>query len=236
MEDPWANAWGEPEKPQIESWTHTQKPETDLAVPSWVTASDVTWTEPSNTQQSPWNAQHPVKEWNPSPYDTFSVGKSSTVEISQPDRSPPPTTPEEIPSPSPLPSPEISVQSLEPASYDEPPIPRSRSLSPRAGSPDGFGTFETGLDVNGAGVDPWGPSTDMPAPASSKDPWVPTWEEGKPKSDVELKGEPVDEWEAAKQRKERQDRHVVRRHFCHSYLLSDDISAAKSIEFDSRSI
>ena len=205
-EDPWANAWGG------QSWSHSTPS-------SWSTGNDTSW-----------NSHLTVKEWD---YDTVSLEKPSTIE---PSHSPSPITAEEIPPPSPpLSPPRINPQSLEPANlpdHDEPPIPRSRPPTPS--SPDAFGSFETGLGVDGAAVDPWG---HMPAPESGEaNAWVPTWGEGKPKSDVEVKSEPVDEWETARQRKEKQDRHVVRWHFCHSYILSDDISAARGIELDSWSI
>jgi hypothetical protein len=216
MEDPWANAWEEPTKPPSNSqniWTRPRDAETDIDMPFWATGNVV---DPADTQQSLWNAQLPAKDWNPSPYDTISLGMSSQVESSQPDRTPSSIAAEEISSPPPV-SLAPDVQSLEPANFpddDEPQIARSRSRSPTPsshGSPDAFGTFETGLDVDGAGVDPWGHSADFPAPVSSEtDSWVPTWGEEKPKAEVKVDSEHVDEWEAAKQRKERQDRHVVR--------------------------
>jgi hypothetical protein len=242
MEDPWANAWGEPTKTQNVSqntWTHAQNPETDIALSSWATSnSDVKWSDPSDPQQTLWNSQLSVKEWNPSPYDAISAGQPSQVEFTQPDRSPSPIiTAEEISSP-PLSSPVMNMQSLEPSSLpidDESSI--TRPHSPIPGSPDAFGTFETGLDADGAGMDPWGHSADLPVPASGEaDAWVPTWGEDKPKVEVEVDSELVDEWEAAKQRKEKQDRHVVRWHLCYSYIFSDGISAARSTKLNPWSI
>jgi hypothetical protein len=247
MEDPWANAWQEPQKPAKDSqntWPRTQDAENDIANPSWVTGAGVKWAEPSDLQESLWNSQLPVREWNPSPYDTIAFGKASQTELSQPNRSPSPITPEEISLP-PLPSPAEDLKSFESASFpddDNPPITRSRSPTPvsthsHPGSPDAFGTFETGLDVDEVGVDPWGYSTDLSAPASGgTDALVPTWGEDIPKAEVQVDSEPVDEWEAAKQRKERRDRHVVRRRLCFSYLLSHEILASRSIGLNSSSI
>lgn len=198
MEDPWANAWKEPTKPEIVPWTHAQQPETDI-VPSWANGTDVKWAEPSDTPQSLWNSQLPVKEWNSSTYD---LGTPSQDELSQHNRSLSPATAEEI-----------SPNALEPASFpddEEPPITRSRPPTPESESPstpDAFGTFESGLDVDGAGVDPWGHSTDLPTQLSRE---TDTWREYQRKAEVEAVSETVDEWEAAKQKKERQDRHVVR--------------------------
>lgn len=71
--------------------------------------------------------------------------------------------------------------------------PAEETPSSPPDSPDAFGSFETGLNV-----DPWGHST-----SGETDPWGED-------SGVEVVGEHVDEWEAVKQSKERQDRHVVR--------------------------
>jgi hypothetical protein len=127
---------------------------------------------------------------------------------------------------------------------DNSPIARSRSPTPVSthshpsvpGSPDAFGTFKTGLDAGEVGVHPWGHSTDLSVPASGTDSWIPTWEEGKPKAEVQVDNEPEDEWDAAKQRKERQDRHVVRRRLCFSYLLSHDMLASRGAKLNSSSI
>ena len=66
-------------------------------------------------------------------------------------------------------------------------------------SPDGFGTFESGLTddvagftVNSADADPWGASA---------------WADAKPSADENEPAE--DEWERAKQEKAKQDRRVV---------------------------
>jgi hypothetical protein len=237
MEDPWANAWEEPTNSQSDSQNEWgQDPQIDIVTPSWPTSNGVKWTELPDVQQSLWNAHSSVKDWNPSPYDSTSLKVSSQVELTQSDRPPSPITAEEISSPQPS-SLVLNGQSLESASLpdDEPPIARSRSLTPSSlGSPDAFGTFETGLDVDEAGVDPWGYSADLPVPGSSET--DPTWGEDKYKVKVEGDNGPVDEWEAAKRSKERQDRHVVRSNLCHSLNTSDDIAAARSIELDTWSI
>ncbi|KAF7309573.1 hypothetical protein MIND_00328300 [Mycena indigotica] len=65
-------------------------------------------------------------------------------------------------------------------------------------SPDAFGTFETGLSEHTSTVSAvW-------APADSETAWGGTWG-----ATEEIEDElPTDEWEAAKQRKEKQDQHV----------------------------
>lgn len=217
MEDPWTNAWGELSKPvdPQNSWSDTQDAETDISMPSWATGTNVKWAEPSDTQQSLWDAQLPVNEWNPSHYDDILLRTSSQVDPSQSDRSPSPVNLEESAPASPMQSTETSCVPDD----DEPPMVRSRSSTPASpSSPDVFGTFETGHDANGGGVDPWGHS-DFPASAQDETTaWAPAWDEEMPKAQTEVDNEGGDEWEEAKQRKERQDRHVVRYRFCCSYI------------------
>ena len=77
-------------------------------------------------------------------------------------------------------------------------------------SPDGFGSFESGLEedavrspgfaVNAAEADPWGSSA---------------WAESKPQEEEEVA---IDEWERAKQEKAKQDRRVVSPDYHHNLL------------------
>jgi hypothetical protein len=214
MEDPWTNAWGELSKPQVDhqdSWSHTQPAESDI---SWATGSNLKWAAsvPSDAQQSLWDAQSPVNEWNPYNYDDIVLGNPSLVEPGQPDRSPSPLSSKES-------APASPTERSSVPDDDEPPIVRSRSSTPASpSSPDAFGTFETGLHTNGADVDPWGRS-DFPAPTQDETvAWAPAWDEKIPNVEAEVAKEEGDDWEAAKQKKERQDRHVVRCRFCCSYI------------------
>ncbi|KAJ7113697.1 hypothetical protein C8R43DRAFT_1039775 [Mycena crocata] len=101
----------------------------------------------------------------------------------------------------------------EPESPAEPPFepPLSAALSPSLsppGSPDAFGTFESGLDDLPPTSDPWTPSQPSFVPDSADSAWGAAWAP----SDAEERDEDVpavvDEWEAAKQAKAMQDKHV----------------------------
>lgn len=228
MDDPWANAWGEPTKPAIDSqtlWPTTpvsngQDSEADIGTPSWATGPGVQWAEPSEDQTTLWHPLLPGKEWNVSPYDTISLGQTSSDELSRPDLSP---TPAHIEATASSPSSPTSPQQvLEPTKPDSDGIEHhSRSSTPSfsitqdPGSPDAFGMFETGLDADETDVDPWLQSSQsVVLPASHEiDTWVPSWGVSDPEIEVETAGKRIDEWEAAKHQKESQDRHVVRLYF-----------------------
>ncbi|KAJ6496773.1 hypothetical protein DFH09DRAFT_1376349 [Mycena vulgaris] len=217
MEDPWANAWGEPA-------TTTKQPlppvfpvqnvddEEDITIPSW--EAPVNWSD----ENSLWGARSPVLDKFPSwqsPYDDLPLGKPSPsppVTLGAPENlSEPDEEPEEA-APEPEPEPELAPESpAEPPV--EPPIPSEIPLSPPLsppGSPDAFGTFETGLDDLASTVDAWSPSHASFAPESADSAWGAGWAPSGEDADEEDIDAPaaVDEWEAAKQQKAMQDKHV----------------------------
>jgi hypothetical protein len=231
MDDPWANAWGEPAKTTIDSRTtwapSTPSPsndaadsEADIAMPSWAIGASVKWAEPSDTQDSLWNATLPSKEWASSPYDNISLGKASMDELAQSDHSPSPESSE----PAPLSTPSSPESPFRPVESQVPPSDGATASQPSSpaesspespsppGSPDAFGTFETGLDNDEAGVDPWSYSVADPSSASlDPNAWdAPAWGASNSGGEVTSDDKRVDEWEEAKRQKERQDRHVVR--------------------------
>lgn len=231
MEDPWANAWGEPTKPDGGSrttWVPSTTPsptnvvqdsEIDIAMPSWATGAGVKWTEPSDAQDSLWDATLPSKEWAASPYDSISLAKGSVDEFTQPSDSPSPEPAE--PSHLSIPSPPaplfLSVEDEPPENNatishpSSPTISSTKSVSP-PGSPDAFGTFETGLDNDEPNTDPWShPGAVSDSASLNADAWGgPEWGASNSEMEISLDKKPVDEWEEAKQQKEKQDRHVVR--------------------------
>ncbi|KAG6865703.1 hypothetical protein C0991_012519 [Blastosporella zonata] len=222
MEDPWANAWGESQKPN-QTWSHsTQDPETEIAIPSWGTGAAVNWAEPSLNQETLWHPSEPAKDQWASTYDDLPLGKPDTVTVLDV-----PTSPQ-VPDTA-VSSPVSPPASPEPTSETEEPEIRSSSPAPRPTSPDAFGTFETALEDN----DPWAAgSVASPDTAEPEDVWVPSW--GAPDSATEIKEAPgpVDEWEEAKRQKARQDQHVppevlasILEEF---HKLSDDMWSAQS--------
>ncbi|KAF9462928.1 hypothetical protein BDZ94DRAFT_1260194 [Collybia nuda] len=219
MDDPWANAWGEPSKHNINSpstWVPSttndvQDSETDLAMPSWATGAEVEWAEPSDAQGALWGANLPSKEWTTSPYDSIYLGKSSVEELPQPSEFLPPE-PTRLSSPAPS-SHLIETRPLENNAVTSQPSSTAassfKSISP-PDSPDAFGTFETGLNSSEPDTDSWPPSGAVSDPTSLEaDAWGDSgWGVTSSVSDVPRDKKPIDEWENAKQQKERQDRHV----------------------------
>ncbi|GLB41729.1 hypothetical protein LshimejAT787_1003290 [Lyophyllum shimeji] len=229
MEDPWANAWGEPAKPSAASrttWSHSAKPslggldaEADIAVPSWATGAAVQWSEPSEDPATIWHPNlAPAKEWVTSPYEDLPLGKSVSNPIPQRDRSPSPehaqTTPSS-PRSAPV-SPKLPLEYTPPTHDVLPPedhssTPISAPASP-PGTPDAFGTFETGIHAVQDDLDPWAQSVVPPdthkADGQEEDLWAPSWGASDSATEIGSSDKPVDEWEAAKQRKAKQDQHV----------------------------
>ena len=68
-------------------------------------------------------------------------------------------------------------------------------------SPDGFGSFESGLPEETV------PSPGFAVDSTESDPWGSAWADARPQLEED---EPADEWERAKQEKAKQDRKVVR--------------------------
>lgn len=223
MDDPWANAWGEPTNSVLGATTTTTWPtspvgtnssddqEADIGLPSWATGAGIQWTQSSIPETPLWDNPASVKAWDASPYDNIPIGQPSLDQSAQSSSlespGPKPSPPSPLPSPTDeLPSP-FSVSPIE-QPYSPPTAIETESVP---GSPDAFGTFETGLDVDETDVDPWSPPRTNLVSADSDTwgaPWEPTPNFNTGIQETE-KSEPVDEWEAAKQQKEIQDRHVV---------------------------
>ncbi|KAJ7695052.1 hypothetical protein B0H17DRAFT_1198759 [Mycena rosella] len=219
MDDPWANAWGEPpttskQSPAPAFPPHAADDEEDITIPTWE-APAVNWSD----ENSLWGARSPALDKFPSwqsPYDDLPLGKPSTSppmpldvpeDLSEDDA-------EEAEVAAPEPEPELAPESpVEPPF--EPPIPSSvaspisRPISP-PGSPDAFGTFESGLDDIVSTSRPWSPSRAAFAPDAADSAWGAAWAPSDVEEDDEDADAPavVDEWEAAKQQKAMQDKHV----------------------------
>lgn len=259
MDDPWANAWGEPAKSTAEPHTlwagstfktindtsDLDSSEADIGMPSWTTGAGIQWAEPSEHQASLWGTTLPPKEWAPSPYDSISLEKASAEALDHHDSSPSPEPKE----PSPPSSPEASSKTIDISIFpleNEMTIPQFRTSSPTSphspptpipDSPDAFGTFETGL-VDENDVDPWSHSIAPPgsAPVEAST-WDPEWRTQSSEEGIEGGSRKIDEWEIAKQQKERQDRHVVRPNSVTSNLfLTYVFLATRSAVIDTQSV
>ncbi|KAF7317901.1 hypothetical protein MKEN_00878100 [Mycena kentingensis (nom. inval.)] len=183
--DPWANAWQS-------STTSLQDDEQDIGSkwepPSWNHNGSL-WDSATNDDGKVWTSAH----------DNLPLGKSTEhlPEVPPPAEEPPDDETD-------------SEFQLEPD--DEIPRPPSPTRSPPTsppGSPDAFGTFETG----GLSAIPtisdahWSSAQD-----SSEVAWGGAWaaedEAGEQGPEDEEEAQAVDEWEAAKQQKAQQDKHV----------------------------
>ena len=211
MDDPWANAWGEPSKDSSSNWSapsvstiHGDN-EDDISTRSWTVEPTTHWDETSLTEASLWRNE-PSSSWQPA-NSTFDSIPLSTV-------------PAQIPQ---FPTSEEPEKSL--SSSDSPPSSpisetQTPSLSPspqplhlsRPATPDAFGTFKGADEFEESADESWKPTLSLPS--ADADTWSPSWGES---NTVEPPGtaEALDiAWETAKQQKAKQDRHVVRTVYC----------------------
>ncbi|KAJ7623492.1 hypothetical protein FB45DRAFT_925807, partial [Roridomyces roridus] len=213
MDNPWANAWEEPsttsKKPPPAFATDVQDDdEEDIAIPSWEPPASF------SDQNSLWGARSPAHDKFPvwhSSYEDLPLGKSTTslpaMEDIQPEEASEDEEEEEQaqlePEPESEPEPEIAV---EPPELSSEPSPSPSPPVSAPGSPDAFGTFETGLDDLPPTSDPWTPAAATFVPEHTDSAWGDAaWE---PSADDHETPAVVDEWEAAKQQKDMQDKHV----------------------------
>ncbi len=235
MEDPWANAWGDPSKSTLpsgstSSWSAPSVSaiqgdhEDDLSAPEWSIKPTSGWGDPDIAETSLWGSDASAG-WNPAPstFDRISLAsKDSTSEISATFVEPASQIPEQSAvspsSPSPCidedepPLPTVSPpRTPSPTFVSTPDSPIVPPLSlPSVDDADGFGTFETAVEEAEGWSTPSKPGFSLPsadALAWGTEPWE------APNSAAhtsEVQDEEEDEWEAARQQKEKQDRHVVR--------------------------
>jgi hypothetical protein len=223
MDDPWANAWGEPTNPVSggpivsSSWnlaTQTHFPEheqeADIGMPSWSTGAGVPWNEPSAAGNSLWSQPTPARQlWEPSPYDQIPIGRSTFEKPPSLPRTPSPKedhvgkasySPELLPLPHLIPEEVVSIpvsRESSPRSDSDLPVSAPGPSESRPESPDAFGTFESAVTEA-----PW---VSTAAPSSTLEEWGSTWESESSKV-VQERQAPLDEWEAAKRQKDEQDR------------------------------
>ncbi|KAF8159615.1 hypothetical protein B0H34DRAFT_796844 [Crassisporium funariophilum] len=233
MDDPWANAWGEPSKsaahdPSLASSSTWSAPsvsvihgdhEDDISIPSWSVEPPTQWNEPNVAEASLWGNDSQSKlDWDTGQSSFGAIlSKVSVPEL----RTSSPTLSSEDPQNSVPSSPTSSLK-------DEDPPPRSPSLRPQSpppltlsfspsplslsapGSPDPFGTFETAGDVQDSEAGSWSiAEPNYALPSADANAWGSSWQGPDSSSTVEEKTDDTDDaWETARQEKERQDRHV----------------------------
>ncbi|KAG6826559.1 hypothetical protein H0H92_015313 [Tricholoma furcatifolium] len=162
MEDPWANAWNDSQKPTDD--------EADISEPSWSTGPAVVWSEPSQDQSTLWHTSEPTSQgW-------ADVSKHSSPSTSPPLVSPKPPPEQlepEIRSPTPTsrpPSPDafgtFETGSHNASETDLDPWAAQSSVAPDVVEQDRVWT------------DSWGPADDVAQDHTSNEP-VDEWEQAK---------------------------------------------------------
>ncbi|KAK0202805.1 hypothetical protein DFS33DRAFT_1385170 [Desarmillaria ectypa] len=215
MDNPWANAWGDDTRPQhspspptpwsVRATSNNDHEEADIGIPSW-SSHALQWNEPTtslwgeklNSEPALTNTDHDI-HIEPTAEPDVALCMEEDV----------PSLPES-PQDSPVALPELKIGGFSPPSLTLPSF-RDESTQDsrpesRPGSPDAFGTFETGLRMDNAEADSWKPS--KPSFSDLSDPASTSWETDWTLADGSSETERVDEWEVAKQEKARRDLHV----------------------------
>ena len=213
--------------PASSSWIHSHYAhssslddtrEVDISMPSWSTGADVKWMEPSLTGGSLWTSQQVdstdpahLDAWGSTTYKGISLTPSpGSHETKLEEGISPPSSPvhvDNIP-PSPIPS---TVQEITIPTPPKIPSPPPEYIIPVTlpHDMDNFGTFETGLASAGDDAeDPWSSSAAIFPPETEKeDQWCPAWSTHTDTHNDEE--ERLDEWEAARQMKQKMNQQVV---------------------------
>lgn len=163
MDDPWANAWGEPAKPPP---SH--------ALPSWSTDTPVSWAEPSPAL---WAPSEPVLTDWAAPDDDATAHASTLPASPQADDQTPPSTPE--PTLEPVREPEIR-SAAPPASPDARGARGAHESVLKSDQPD-LDPWATGSVVSSAPEreDVWTPSWEASDQKVRAEEPVDEWEEAK---------------------------------------------------------
>jgi hypothetical protein len=212
--DPWA-------QPKAFGAAHDDS-EADLAIPSWSTSASMQWNDPPEAQGELWRPSGiDDAGWTSSTYDGITLGSSPTppAELG---RSPSPPAFEQTAH---SPIKDVPHESLPPsASYEpvsdeiypassQPPVVDYQHAGTTLDSADVFGTFSGDAVDDGAlrsaplsaSQNTWSEPNDAFSAGNWGDEWA-SHEDNSEDTDVP----PIDEWEAAKLAKQRQDARVVR--------------------------
>ena len=203
--------------------------EADLAAPSWSTGAGIAWNEPSDSAGFSWGGADTDLAWGSSTYDDIKIGRSQSIPVhgesnlpeeqetgeqgaeEQPeeeDRTEEQAAEERRPSPPASPAVEVDEDARKLPSPTEKqilpgniPLVDAEVLVPPVDN-DAFGTFESAL------VPDEDAAVALEESDLNADTWGSAWANDTEASDAS-QTEPVDEWEAARQRKAQQDRRVV---------------------------
>lgn len=203
MDNPWATSCEPPEH-----YPHDQ--EADIGLPSWSTDNTTRWPEPTLPDGVLWGSSvHNAHAWAPSTYDRIILSRAKTPEqdIALQDEEAGPTAsassspePQSVPEiPSPVDHQEAPSTPPLHDSCDAGPLARLASSS-RASEPEDN-------ELEDDEPDAWAESTLLSAP---DDEWGTAWTTVPSSESKEEVEQPPDEWETARQEKEKLNRAVVR--------------------------
>lgn len=232
MDDLYGNAWGDSSDiagdvhVPTTTWTApkltTHNEEADLAAPSWSTGAGIGWNEPSqDAHEFKWSSNDPDLAWSAD--TTFQdipiqmsieseVVHTPSVPLSQDSEEEPEDDDQEDdstdhaePQNDAIPLSAPAIPSTPFASELETGLKPPLSSPPlsRSPSPDGFGTFESGFETT-SGVAVGSLSPGIAEEEDWGSPWV-----GTAREDETGESKPVDDWEAARQQKEKLDKRIV---------------------------
>lgn len=201
MDNPWASAW-EPPSESTTTWT-PPKPvhdeEADIGLPSWHT-NDTQWSSSTHEDDGPLWTSSAVEEhvWAPSTYDKITISRSASTSDSPPDVHD---------SNTPSPSPEAQdIQYGTPTEYHSAlSSQKDTDIVPHTDVPGGAPAPVSPSNEDDE-PDAWEDSTILNGP---DDEWASAWN-ATPDSPEKQEGtQPPDEWETARQEKEKLNRAVV---------------------------
>ncbi|KAI5995663.1 hypothetical protein EDD15DRAFT_2365836 [Pisolithus albus] len=211
MDNPWANAWEQPKLTSTQhAWASPSEPvhdqEADLGLPSWSLHDATEWTSSVHAGDPLWSPSD-VEEaaWAPSTYEKIILSQSSAAKPSPPPR-------EEQSEPASA----VSPPSSEVGSTTNTPLSVEHSQSYSALRPTESNTAVSENDITGGTVlaskapetdyelDAWEDPTILAGP---DDEWASVWSSAPPQDEPEEIQLP-DEWEAARQEKEKFNRAV----------------------------
>ncbi|KAF8967692.1 hypothetical protein BDZ97DRAFT_1802823 [Flammula alnicola] len=196
MEDPWANAWGDPSKSSLpdsstlatsSTWSAPSVSvlqgdhEDDLSTSSWPIKPTSAWADPDIPETSLWVSDASTA-WNPAPstFDRISLASKESVSETE------------------MPFPESASQDVHESTVHSPSSSSTTDEAPHpttAGDSEGWGSpSRPAFSLPSGDVAAWGAET-WEAPASAAE-------------TTERRDELDDAWETARQQKEKQDRHV----------------------------
>ncbi|OJA10447.1 hypothetical protein AZE42_05894, partial [Rhizopogon vesiculosus] len=226
MDNPWATTWEQPNDREkkfspplslnssIDDQTHEQ--EEDIGLPSWSSSNTTQWQGPSQTSDTLWTSSiNDSGAWGSSSYSKINLSRQGTVEAvveletQEEDVVLTPSIPATA-----IVNEEDNIAALVSPDIVEPPLmlPTVEAVLPITEIPDISGGFEAGMSMKEEdedtedGDEVW--ADPIPVSTEDGDEWGAAWAETLPHEASVSNEEPPDEWEAARQEKEKLNRAV----------------------------